>query len=828
MDIPSLVLLLAGLLALVSLIEPFAAQLRVPSSVILAVAGLAIGASSALLSGEPGESGEIAFAIWNLPIHSDVFLFVFLPALLFQGALHIDARDVLQDAVPIFSLAVVAVLVATCAVGFALAPIANAPLLACLLVGAIVATTDPSAVIAVFRDLGAPQRLTRLVEGESLLNDAVAITLFVVFLEWLRAGTETGVGSAALRLVLAPVAGGLVGFVGARLIGVLLSLVDNRLVQVSLSLALPYLVFVAAEHWHLSGPVAVAAAGLTFSAIGPARISPSAWRYLSEVWEQLAFWAGSLVFVLAAILIPKLIDGFEWYDAGLLAALIGASLGARVAMLYGFLPVLTSLKLSPAISPAYRAVIVWGGLRGAVTLALALSVTESVGISDEGKRFVAVLATGFVLFTLLVQGTTLRPLMRLLGLDRLTKVDAALHTEALRWSRAEVAKGIEGAATTFGLAPHIAAAIAAEYADDEAAAANAPTGAARLAAEERARLALAALAAREQDFILEQLESRAISPDLVRPLLLQARLLLEAARAEGTEGYVRQSRELLAFSWRMRLANRAQRRLGIPYFLEEALAIRFEMLLANRFAIKVLSAFANRQIAALYGQSAGEAARAALDARREEVWRSLDALRLQYPEYAEELERRFVRMSALRQEQHGYERLYEEGLIGPEVRRALLQNVASRSRAGKRPRLDLRLDALALARSVPLFEGAAGRREEIARLMRPALGVPGQRLVRKGERGDSAWFIASGAVEVNTGRERMRLGRGDFFGELALLTGKRRQADVTALGYCELLVLRAADFRAFLNANPDIRASVETVARSRLEENRRRRRAEVG
>jgi CPA1 family monovalent cation:H+ antiporter len=432
-----------------------------------------------------------------------------------------------------------------------------------------------------------------------------------------------------------------------------------------------------------------------------------------------------------------------------------------------------------------------------------------------------------VLFTLLVQGTTLRPLMRMLGLDRLSKVDAALHAEALRWSRAEVAKGIEGAAATFEIAPNVAESVRSEYSDDEAAA-SAPAGAARLSAEERARLALAALAAREQDFILEQLENRSISADLVRPLLLQARLLLEAARAEGPAGYVRQSREVLAFSWRTRLANWVQRRLGIPYFLESALAIRFEMLLANRFAIRTLSTFANRQIAALYGQTAGEAARAALEARREEVWRSLDALRLQYPEYAEELERRFVRMSALRQEQHGYERLYEEGLIGPEVRRALLQNVAGRSRAGKRPRLDLRLDALALARSVPLFESAAGRREEIARLMRPALAVPGQRLVRKGERGDAAWFIASGAVEVDTGRERMRLGRGDFFGELALLTGKRRQADVTALGYCELLVLRAADFRAFLDANPDIRANVEKVAQSRLEENRRRRRAEAG
>ena len=196
-----------GVLVVVSLAEPLAARLRLPSTVILAVIGLAIGVASTFLAGDPGTvMGDVGMTIGELPVNSQVFLFIFLPALLFQGGMEIDARDMSEDAVPIFVLAVIAVLVTTCAVGMALSPLSGLPLIAGLLVGAIVATTDPSAVIAIFRDLGAPQRLTRLVEGESLSNDAVAITLFVVFLELATTGEhqprpDTG------RLVVVPLGG---------------------------------------------------------------------------------------------------------------------------------------------------------------------------------------------------------------------------------------------------------------------------------------------------------------------------------------------------------------------------------------------------------------------------------------------------------------------------------------------------------------------------------------------------------------------------------------------------------------------------------------------
>ncbi|MBA3517194.1 MAG: cation:proton antiporter [Rhizobiales bacterium] len=823
MAIPTMVLVLAALLAVVSLAEPLAGRLRLPSSVILALLGILIGTASTLIGSSSGPAMEaLAETIADLPINSQVFLFIFLPALLFQGALNIDARDMAEDAVPIFTMAVVAVLVATFAIGAALWPISGAPLIACLLVGAIVATTDPSAVIAIFRDLGAPGRLTRLVEGESLLNDAVAITLFVIFLELLATGHEVELGATALRVAVVPVAGGLIGLLAGRVFASLLRRGgENRLVQVSLTLALPYLVFVAAEHWHLSGPVAVAAAGLTISALGPARVSPSSWRYVKEVWEQLAFWAGSLVFILAAILVPRLLRDIGWQEALLLATLVATALLARAAVLFGFMPILSALRVSPAISPSYRAVMLWGGLRGAVTLALALAVTESPGVPEEIKRFVAVLATCFVLFTLLVQGTTLRPLMRALGLDRLSPADAALREQAIALSHAEVREAIATTAKGYALSPELAADVAAEYSGGEERAAEARDGAAGISGADRLALGLAALAAREHDLILEHLEARTVSPGMVGLLLSRARRLLDATRSAGCDGYRREAAAALRFSRKMRLANALHTRLRLGRPLENELSNRFEALLVNRIVLNELFGFADGQLKALLGSSVAEAARFALTERREATTRSLDALRLQYPEYAEELERRFLRMSALRREEHGYQQLFEEGLIGPEVRRDLVGHVAERHRRDARPKLDLKLNIPTLIKRVPLFERLGERDvEDVSRLMRPAFAIPGQRLIARGERGDAAWFIASGAVEVDTGRGQVRLGRGDFFGELALLTGAPRMADVTAIAFCELLLLYARDFRVFLDERPEIRAEIEAVAADRLGQSR--------
>ena len=163
---------------------------------------------------------------------------------MFEAALTIDARRLRDDAAPVFVLAVIAVLVTTAAVGLALWPLAGLPLVACLMLAAIIATTDPAAVVAIFRDLGAPARLTRLVEGESLLNDATAIAIFTVLLDVLLFDQEIGHGEAAMIFLHSFLGGALVGFVAGRVVMALMAwLRDSRLAETTLTLALPYLVY---------------------------------------------------------------------------------------------------------------------------------------------------------------------------------------------------------------------------------------------------------------------------------------------------------------------------------------------------------------------------------------------------------------------------------------------------------------------------------------------------------------------------------------------------------------------------------------------------------
>jgi monovalent cation:H+ antiporter, CPA1 family len=205
----------------------------------------------------------------------------------------------------------------------------------------------------------------------------------------------------------------------------------------------------------------------------------------------------------------------------------------------------------------------------------------------------------------------------------------------------------------------------------------------------------------------------------------------------------------------------------------------------------------------------------------------VDSLTLQFPEYALELKRSFVLRTALRREELEYDGLYEQSIIGPELHRDLRMHIASRrGRADKRPQLDLGLDIRDLVKNFPLFATLSEEQvDDMVRLMHPVFTLPGEVLIRKGEEGDAAYFISSGAVEVHAGERQIRLGTGDVFGELALLTSEPRTADVISIAYCSLLRLDAGDFNTFIAANPNVAAHIEAVAAKRIRENAGARRA---
>src|SRR5271169_4614947 len=242
LNIVLLLAVLATLLVVVAVSQPVAVRLKVAPVVLLAVIGVAIGAVSIVLVHTPVSDrfGNYAGLFADLPVGAETFIYVFLPLLVFEGAITTDVRRMLEDAAPILMLAVVATVVCTAVVGFALWPIAGLPLVVCLLLGSVVATTDPAAVIAVFRDVGAAARLTRLVEGEALLNDAAAIVMFTV----LVSGRQPDIVGGEVQFAVAFLGGAALGIAAGR---VFLQVIhwtrDDRLAEATLTVALPYLVF---------------------------------------------------------------------------------------------------------------------------------------------------------------------------------------------------------------------------------------------------------------------------------------------------------------------------------------------------------------------------------------------------------------------------------------------------------------------------------------------------------------------------------------------------------------------------------------------------------
>jgi monovalent cation:H+ antiporter, CPA1 family len=828
LSVAGLVFGIAGLLALIAVLPPLATRLRLPYTVFLALVGcglgLAIGiADSIHAGGAERPIVDLLHTLGSMPITSEIFLWVFLPLLLFETSVNLDAGDLLDDLGPILVLAVLAVILCTAIAGLAVWAVTAYSLIGCLLLASIVATTDPAAVVAIFREVGAPKRLVSLVEGESLLNDAAAIAIFGAILFMITEGVEPGAVSLLRGFAWDFLGGAVAGAVLGRLAGLLVGRLDQGgPAEVTLSLALAYMSYaVSGFYLHVSGVVAVVVAGLVFGTTGRTRVAQREWQSVQTIWRQLGFWASSLIFILASMSAPATLASATWQEALALLALIVGALVARVVALFGIVPALTRVSNYQAIETPYKLVIIWGGLRGALTLALALAVTENFRLPPELRQLVAVLATGFVLFTLFVQATTLRLLIRRLGLHLLTPIERLMRARALDLAYAEVREGIAAAARSHGLDPALARNVEARIGSADRADGIAPEDdPGETLLREQVITALATVTNREHRLYVNEVASRMVSRGVGTLALDHASMLLDALRTEGFVGYRNITRELDSFDRRMRLAAWLHRRLRLHRPLAKRLAERVELFLVKRVVIEQLLGFTRERIAPLFGPRVAGAIERIQEARLERVDRALDALRLQYPQHWQEAAQQYLGRVALRLEYDRYVSMYDERLLSPQLFQSLSGDIRQRRREIDRtPHFDLGLDVMSMMRRVPLFEAISDDRlAELRRLLRPRLALPGERIVQRGMPGDAMFFITSGAVEVRLGSEPIRLGTGEFFGEMALIQRRPRTADVIALGYCQLLELNREAFRQLLRTDPEIMRQVRKVAEIRLRE----------
>ena len=815
-------------LVVVSLLVPVAERFRLPHTVLLAIAGMAMGflGSWVISSGlHLGAVGDAFVGLDKLEVSADLFLPLFLPPLLFTAGLNIEVRRLMDEISAVLLLAIIAVVVCIAFVGLVVHWATGVNLVVCLLLGAVVSTTDPAAVIGIFRDVGAPKRLSILAEGESLLNDAVAIAAFGLFVGILVSrdggGAEAAGGGVVLVFLREFVGGLLVGFLLARAtMFVLPRLGESEPAIASVTVALTYVSFVVADRYlHVSGVVSTVMAALTLAAYGPTHLHPHQWSALKRLWEQLEFWASCLIFVFASMLAANVLVRITWiYGVAVLAVAFGAFL-ARGVVVFGMLPVLEKVKLVQPVDNRYKAVLVWGGLRGAVTIVLGMVVAGNEQLPEATREFVALSATLFVLLTLFVNATTLGLVMHGLGLDKLSRLELALRDRVLALSKANVGRHLEQIMRRRNVAADALPVDPVSAGEQEIAAAPPELA---LDLDERVKVGLVTLCTREKELYLEQFEQQILSRRMVAVLAADADRLIDSVRDHGVAGYEQWMSEISRPGRGFRAALWLHRRLGTEGPLKQQLADRFEILMVTQSVLAELAAFNVKSVADLLGMDAEHELEAVIGKRQDAVESALKALSLQYPGYAESIQVRQLERAAIRFESAEYTRRLREGIISREVYKNLREQLARRRGAiSQRPPLDLGLELAKMIERVPMF-GALDRAAvvEMSKRLRAVVALPGEKIIAIGGPPDSMYFIAAGELTVKGPGFEVVLTEGNCVGEMGLVSDSPRSADVIANGYCHLLALDRRDFHAMLANRPAVLAEIEAVASRRTAQNR--------
>ncbi|MEO1609435.1 MAG: sodium:proton antiporter [Pseudomonadota bacterium] len=420
------VMTIIGLLFVAAISAVITARIRFPYTIGLVVIGLVV---AFLADTHPA----LNHALDVLSFEPAVIMFVFIPILIFESAFKMNVPMLLRDLVPAFTLACPGLLLSTAMIGGLIHLLTPLPLEAALVFGCLISATDPVAVIALFKELGAPKRLTILMEGESLLNDATAIVLFNIILAVIATGILDGqtVSDGALAFGGVFLGGLAVGVVGGWLVVQAMPLVGNQpLIHITLTLVTAYASFIVAEHFlHASGIMAVLCAGLTIGYYGEALYRKKVRDYLDVFWDNAAFVANSLIFLMLGLAERTFLTHAQSNPEVLLYPVliaIAVVVVVRFAMINTLVPVLNWLPGTAPIDARYRTVLSWGALRGAVAIALAMSLPSHFPYRWQIIDF----TFGVTLFTLLVNGTTMGVLMRWLGLDKPTKVERYLGAYA--------------------------------------------------------------------------------------------------------------------------------------------------------------------------------------------------------------------------------------------------------------------------------------------------------------------------------------------------------------------------------------------------------------
>ena len=385
-----LLLILVGALATVLGLVSRRARL-LPYPVVLAGAGVVVG----LLPG-----GQLT------QVSSDVILLAFVPGLVFEAALTLDLAELRRRMLPVGLLATVGVALTVVLIGTLSHLILGLSWASGMLLGAILAATDPIAVVTLMRRLKAPGGLSAILEGESLFNDGTGVALFTAVLATILSGSPS-LGDAAVRFVEITLGGAAIGLAVGFLGLLLLRFAEDAPLEILATLVIAYGSYLAADIVGASGIVAVVVAGIVVARYG-AGLGRLHGPQLLGFWSLLAFVLNAVLFILVGAALPawRLIPVLGFVVVVFLIMLV-----TRAVPVYGLLG--ASALRPPPIPWSWRHLTFWAGLRGALSVALALSVADVPGVDSR----VSVIAYGVVLLSLLIQGGLVTPVTRLLRIE---------------------------------------------------------------------------------------------------------------------------------------------------------------------------------------------------------------------------------------------------------------------------------------------------------------------------------------------------------------------------------------------------------------------------
>jgi len=808
MPLSEIILVVMGLLTVSMLAAAICSYIPIPYTVFLVILGMFLGSLAR-------QNPELNFLL-DFQLSPDLVLYLFLPVLVFESAINLDARSLMKDIIPILILAIPALIISTAIIALGLWFIEDFNIIYALIFGALISATDPVAVISLFKELGAPHRLTILVEGESLLNDATAIVLFNILLGisfWGQFGVfDFYVAIAEFFKV----------FFGGLVIGIIIGVLTSEILRriranisayLIMSIVVAYSSFAIAEHvMHVSGVMAVVSSGITLGLLAVSRIPQREKETVDETWDVLALVCNSLLFLLVGLSVDV---SLLFSHAGTIFVAITLVLIARAAGVYTLVPATVKMFNLPKVSMNERHIMWWGGLKGGLAIAIVLSIPSDM----PGRETLIYVTLAVVIFSLLINASTVRPLMHKLGFNQFTDDEEIELQHGLKQSLLHA----EGVLERFKKENII------------------PRSTTKLIQEKTKKIFESSNP--EAD---KHIKTRYVRVTALRMEMEELKYLYDIGFLQY---YAYMNMKILLQRERDVLRSRSRGRRSINKKIKQNPFIEFESavikrLRENDFASGILSKYQyirfshtlQRNIAGLLicrkvikkindlGGIDNETKEIVVDEykqRRDRRKTRLENIAENFPDFYSRFETRLFEKVSLNSADFFIREAFNNRELGAKVFGNIKERIASA--IDELPQITDSIPVLKprdIIAMVPLLEGLSEKLlDQLSERAKLLTFLQGDLVIGQDEKGDSLYIINHGEVIIyKTGREDQpiaELRSGDFFGEMALLGEQVRTANVKANKPSSLLRLRRKDVLLMAENEPELKNRLEKAMEDR-------------